>query len=252
MSCRAPDTRGHAGCAAGSQPDALPAMPRKTTSARFSRNTLASSSAPSRAASFDRRTVVTLSTMIRLSAPSPLPSSSSTSSRNCGASVRVHERLIVLGRLTRRERPRLPVRLRGKPFRHHIRNPETIGTAQSKIAHYPSAAKSGNATKRLRLRGDVPGYTPGDAGLLAETLAQPGTKNDADVHLDLAPVWSRRHPVRSRPHAALPDGQHEAQRGRRHDRGQVTDGGYVKAGQACEDVADAYQDSEDSQGRDPG
>src|SRR5258706_1088787 len=241
MSCRAPDTRGHAGCAAGSQPDALPAMPRKTTSARFSRRTLASSSAPSRAASFDRRTVVTLSTMIRLSAPSPLPSSSSTSSRNCGASVRVHERLIVLGRLTRRERPRLPVRLRGKPFRHHIRNPDlhrsqalraqpstvpadpaprahishdrhlpavtcnaitpspsqdqrtdpagagadietfrqTIGTAQSKIAHYPSAAKSGNATKRLRLRGDVPGYTPGDAGFLAETPARPGSQKHA-------------------------------------------------------------------------
>ncbi len=97
----------------------------------------------------------------------------------------------------------------------------------------------------------MPGYTPGDAGLLAETLAQPGTKNDADV-LDLAPVWSRRHPVRSRPHATLPDGQREAQRGRRHDRGQVTDGGYVKAGQAREDVADEYQDSEDSQGRDPG
>jgi hypothetical protein len=66
---------------------ALPAMPRKTTRARLSRRTLASSSAPTFVPSLDRRTVVTLSTMIRLGPSRPLPWSGSISSRNNGASV---------------------------------------------------------------------------------------------------------------------------------------------------------------------
>jgi len=65
----------------------LLAMPTKTTSARLSRRTLASSSAPTFAPSLERRTVVTLSTMIRLGPSRPLRSSGSISSRNKGASV---------------------------------------------------------------------------------------------------------------------------------------------------------------------
>ena len=54
-------------------PHVLPAMPRKTTSARLRRRTLASSSTPTFVPSLDRRTVVTLSTMIRLGPAKPLP-----------------------------------------------------------------------------------------------------------------------------------------------------------------------------------
>jgi hypothetical protein len=50
----------------------LLAMPRKTTSARLSRRTLASSSAPVLMPSLERRTVVTLSTMIRPGPSRPL------------------------------------------------------------------------------------------------------------------------------------------------------------------------------------
>ena len=51
----------------------LLAMPRKTTSARLRRRTPVSSRIPTFAPSRERRTVVTLSTMIRLGAPRPLP-----------------------------------------------------------------------------------------------------------------------------------------------------------------------------------
>lgn len=51
----------------------LLAMPMKTTRARLRRSTFASSSTPTFAPRRVRRTVVTLSTMIRLGASRPLP-----------------------------------------------------------------------------------------------------------------------------------------------------------------------------------
>jgi hypothetical protein len=48
-----------------------------------------------------------------------------------------------------------------------------MGTAQARIAQAPDATKGGNSTKRIRLRVDVPGYQPGNAARLAETLTAP-------------------------------------------------------------------------------
>ena len=48
-----------------------------------------------------------------------------------------------------------------------------LGTAQAKIAQAPDAIKGGNSTKRIRLRLDVPGFRPGGAARLAQTLAAP-------------------------------------------------------------------------------
>jgi hypothetical protein len=48
-----------------------------------------------------------------------------------------------------------------------------MGTAQARIGQAPDATKGGNATKRIRLRVDVPGYGPGEAARLAEALAVP-------------------------------------------------------------------------------
>ena len=48
-----------------------------------------------------------------------------------------------------------------------------MGTAQAKIAQAPDATKGGNATKRIRLRLQVPGYQPGDARRLTAMLAAP-------------------------------------------------------------------------------
>jgi Protein NO VEIN, C-terminal len=48
-----------------------------------------------------------------------------------------------------------------------------LGTAQAKIAQTPDATKGGNSTKRIRLRVNVPGFQPGDAGRLAQTLSAP-------------------------------------------------------------------------------
>ena len=48
-----------------------------------------------------------------------------------------------------------------------------MGTAQSKIGQAPDAAKGGNATKRIRLRFDVPSYRPADAARLADALSRP-------------------------------------------------------------------------------
>ncbi|MGK5553974.1 protein NO VEIN domain-containing protein [Actinomadura kijaniata] len=46
-------------------------------------------------------------------------------------------------------------------------------TVQSSIGQAPGATKGGNATKRIRLRLAIPGYTPADASRLATELAQP-------------------------------------------------------------------------------
>lgn len=66
-----------------------------------------------------------------------------------------------------------PVRLAGVTDIEAFRR--RLGTAQSKIAQAPDATRGGNATKRIRLRLDVPGYAPAaaDAARLAQALARP-------------------------------------------------------------------------------
>ena len=64
-----------------------------------------------------------------------------------------------------------PIRLALVPDVDALRR--RMGTAQARIAQAPDATKGGNSTKRIRLRVHVPGYQPGDAARLAETLAAP-------------------------------------------------------------------------------
>ena len=64
-----------------------------------------------------------------------------------------------------------PVRLALEPDTDALRR--RLGTAQAKIAQAPGATKGGNSTKRIRLRVEVPGFRPGDAGLLAQALSAP-------------------------------------------------------------------------------
>jgi len=64
-----------------------------------------------------------------------------------------------------------PIRLALEPDMDALRR--RMGTAQARIAQAPGATKGGNATKRIRLRVDVPGYRPGDAARLAAVLAAP-------------------------------------------------------------------------------
>jgi 5-methylcytosine-specific restriction enzyme A len=64
-----------------------------------------------------------------------------------------------------------PVRLATEPDVAALRR--RMGTAQAKIAQAPDATKGGNSTKRIRLRLQVPGYSPGDADRLAAALAAP-------------------------------------------------------------------------------
>lgn len=47
----------------------------------------------------------------------------------------------------------------------------SMGTMQAKIGQAPDAAKGGNATKRIRLRLEVPGYRSDEASRLESTLA---------------------------------------------------------------------------------
>jgi hypothetical protein len=49
----------------------------------------------------------------------------------------------------------------------------SIGTTQSKVGQPPGASKGGNATKRIRLRLDLPGYSVVDAARLADALSTP-------------------------------------------------------------------------------
>jgi hypothetical protein len=62
-------------------------MPKKTSTARFSRTTSSSASRPTRVPIFDFETVVILSNISRQTARSPLLSFGSTGNRNRGASV---------------------------------------------------------------------------------------------------------------------------------------------------------------------
>jgi hypothetical protein len=64
-----------------------------------------------------------------------------------------------------------PIQLALQPDMDALRR--RMGTTQARIAQAPDATKGGNATKRIRLRVDVPGYLPGDAARLAERLAAP-------------------------------------------------------------------------------
>jgi hypothetical protein len=64
-----------------------------------------------------------------------------------------------------------PIRLALEPDADALRR--RLGTAQAKIAQAPDATRGGNSTKRIRLRVDVPGFGPGDAARLAQTLAAP-------------------------------------------------------------------------------
>ena len=66
---------------------------------------------------------------------------------------------------------RVPIRLSQEPDIDALRR--RMGTAQARIGQAPDATKGGNATKRIRLRLDVPGYHPGEAARLAEALAVP-------------------------------------------------------------------------------
>ena len=64
-----------------------------------------------------------------------------------------------------------PIRLAEIPDLEALRR--RMGTAQAKIGQAPDATKGGNATKRIRLRLEIPGYQPGDAADLEGTLAGP-------------------------------------------------------------------------------
>jgi len=64
-----------------------------------------------------------------------------------------------------------PVRITLEPDLDALRR--RLGTEQSKVAQSPGATRSGNATRRIRLRIDVPGLGPGDADRLEQTLAEP-------------------------------------------------------------------------------
>ena len=64
-----------------------------------------------------------------------------------------------------------PVRLNQQPDLPDLRR--RMGTAQSKIGQSPEAKKPGNSTKRIRLRLQVPGYSPSEADKLATDLAGP-------------------------------------------------------------------------------
>jgi 5-methylcytosine-specific restriction enzyme A len=62
-----------------------------------------------------------------------------------------------------------PIRLKEQADLKALRR--QMGTAQSKIGQAPDATKPGNATKRIRLRVDVPGYGLNDAASLEAMIA---------------------------------------------------------------------------------
>lgn len=57
-----------------------------------------------------------------------------------------------------------------------------LTSAQARIGQSPSAPKGGNNSKRIRLRLDVPGYTPDEADRLATTLATPHAGDEGIFH----------------------------------------------------------------------
>src|SRR5262249_31381816 len=50
---------------------------------------------------------------------------------------------------------------------------QRMGPLQSKVARRPDAKGSGNSHRRIRLLLEVPGYGPGEAGMLEQQLALP-------------------------------------------------------------------------------
>lgn len=75
----------------------------------------------------------------------------------------------------------VPIRLAEVPDMEALRR--QMGTAQAKIGQAETATKGGNATKRIRLRLDVPGYSASDADRLEYRLANA----DGDA---VPPVWT--------------------------------------------------------------
>jgi 5-methylcytosine-specific restriction protein A len=68
----------------------------------------------------------------------------------------------------------VPIRLASEPDIDALRR--RLGATQARVGRqrYPAGPR-GNPTRRIRLRLQVPGYQPGDAARLAETLARPLT-----------------------------------------------------------------------------
>jgi Domain of unknown function (DUF3883) len=99
-----------------------------------------------------------------------------------------------------------PIRLAQEPDADALRR--RLGTAQAKIAQAPDATKGGNATKRIRLRIEVPGFLPGDAALLAQTLAAP-VAGGVDRKTGYSPVEQAEEAVKN-----------AAGKGRRQGQGQ--------------------------------
>jgi hypothetical protein len=57
---------------------------------------------------------------------------------------------------------------------------QELGTAQSKVAQSPTSTRPGNATRRIRLLFDVPGFEAGQASRLGDILAAPGRDSQRD------------------------------------------------------------------------
>lgn len=72
---------------------------------------------------------------------------------------------------TERRLIRSPIQLELEPDLEALRR--RLGAAQARTAQTPDASKGGNATKRIRLRIDVPGYGPSAAARLERVLAVP-------------------------------------------------------------------------------
>ena len=86
-----------------------------------------------------------------------------------------------------------PIHLALEPDLDDLRR--RMGRAQARIGQAPEATKGGNATKRIRLRLEVPGYQPTDAGRLADTLAAPAAEFVQMFILGWEPVkfrWEER------------------------------------------------------------
>lgn len=66
---------------------------------------------------------------------------------------------------------RAPVQLKEVQSVHELRL--QMGRVQQRVTQAPNAAKGGNATKRIRLLLDVPGYGPDQADRLANDLSVP-------------------------------------------------------------------------------
>jgi hypothetical protein len=64
-----------------------------------------------------------------------------------------------------------PIRMALEPDLEALR--KRLGTAQSKVAQSPGVTRTGNATRRIRLRISVPGFVPSDAARLEQVLARP-------------------------------------------------------------------------------